>query len=71
MWILTQTKMLVNTGHIVDIYADSGEVIAERIDHTELFLGHYITNTQAEDVIEKIAQSYGAISLFKMPKEEK
>lgn len=67
MWILTQTKMLVNCNHVIDFYVDNGDVLAELADKSELMLGHYILNTKAEDVIEKIAQSYGAISLFKMP----
>ena len=67
MLILTQTKMLVNIDHITDIYVDNGDVIAERPDHSELLLGHYVNSTLCEQTIEKIAQSYGAISLFKMP----
>lgn len=67
MLILTQTKMLVNIDHVVDIYVDNGDVLADLNDHSELLLGHYVNSSMCEEIIEKIGQSYGAITTFKMP----
>lgn len=69
---MTQVKVLVNSDKIIDIYVDDGDVIAELSERVcpEIVLGKYEDSKIAENVVEKIAQSYGAISLFRMPSKE-
>lgn len=45
------------------------EIFAENSDNS-ILLGKYITEAQAKDVFEHIAQSHGAVTTFYMPKEE-
>lgn len=73
MLILTQTNILINVDAIIDIYADNGKIIADLNTNVlpEILLGEYNNDETAEKVIERIAQSYGAITTFKMPKIEK
>lgn len=69
MLIMAQTEILVNSEHIKDIYFEEGQIIADCIDNREIILGDYKNEYRAEEVLQKIAQSYGAINTFYMPEE--
>ena len=69
MLILTPAHILINVDAIIDIYADDGKIIADLNANVlpEVVLGEYNSDETAEKIIERIAQSYGAITTFKMP----
>lgn len=75
MLIFTQDgKHIINAenfDYFEVIYRGDGywnDIYAECSDDT-ILLGKYKTEEEAKEVFEKIAQSYGAINIFYMPKE--
>lgn len=69
MLIVAQTDLIVNVDHVKDIYLDNGKILAEFDDNTEIMLGEYGNNYRAGEVLEQIAQSYGAVKTYRMPEE--
>lgn len=72
MLIYTQSEILVNSEHIKWIWfdEDNGRITAYMIDNTTIVLGTYGNGYEAEQIMQKIAQSYGAINTFTMPHRE-
>jgi hypothetical protein len=69
MLIVAQTDLIVNVDHVKDIYLDEGRIYADFIDNSEFMLGEYGNEHRAAEVLEQIAQSYGAVKTFRMPEE--
>lgn len=76
MLIFTQGRnKLINSNCVsyfdVDILGDgcSNSVYANFENDAPICLGTYILVQEAQKVLEKIAQGYGAINIFYMPKE--
>ncbi len=69
MLIVAQTDLIVNVDHVKDIYLDNGKILAEFDDNTEIMLGDYGNDNRAGEILELIAERYGAINSFKMPEE--
>lgn len=69
MLIVAQTDLIVNVDHVKDIYIDEGRIYADFIDNSEFMLGEYKNEYRAGEVLEQIAQSYGAVKTYRMPKE--
>ena len=76
MLIFTQERnKLINSNCVsyfdVDTLGDgnSNSVYANFENDAPICLGTYILVQEAKQVLDKIAQSYGAINIFYMPKE--
>lgn len=50
-------------------FRDNGDVCIIYPDNTSYLIENYRNETRAEEVVEKILQSYGAISMFPVPWE--
>lgn len=61
---------LVNTENATMIYIDDEyNVLAEFTNNRYVILGNYDNEYRANEVLEKIAQCYGAINTFVMPEK--
>lgn len=50
-------------------FRDNGDVYIVYPDNTSYLIENYRNEVRAEEVVEKILQSYGAISCFTVPEE--
>lgn len=50
-------------------FNDVGDVFIVYSDNTSYLIENYKNEARAEEVVEKILQSYGAISCFTVPEE--
>ena len=74
MLILTQDRLhLVNLDNVLEIFAIREDIIryyAYEKQRNEILLGRYYNTPEHENQIERIAEVYGAINCYVMPKEE-
>lgn len=69
MLIYTLGGTLVNGDNIkwITFGEEDGMIIAYMMDNTSIVLGDYRNGYETEQVMLKLAQSFGAISCYKMP----